>query len=108
MLQETVNVIASQPPQTLLSETKFHSQGQVLSLASQLHKAACLEFKQIILFLTYFYMQNDQGFFSPNFHLFNEFCEGYPKYYVRQSGVSLFFFGFQSKKKKKINIHKHV
>lgn len=53
-------------------------------------------------------MQNDQGFFSPNFHLFNEFCEGYPKYYVRQSGVSLFFFGFQSKKKKKINIHKHV
>ena len=66
LLKETVNVIVSQPPQTLLSETKFYSQGQVLSLVSpksQLHEAACLEFKQIILFLVYFYMQNDQRFF---------------------------------------------
>lgn len=48
-------------------------------------------------------MQNDQGFFSPNFHLFNEFCEGYPKYYVRQSGVSLFFFlAFNPKKRKRL------
>lgn len=98
-----MNVIVSQPPQTLLSETKFHSQGQVLSLVSpksQLQEAACLEFKQIILFLVYFYMQNDQRFFSPNFHFFNEFCEGYPKHYVRQNGVFFFFFfGFQSKKR---------
>ena len=102
MLKETTNVIASQPPQTL-SETKFHPQGQVLSLASpksQLHKAACLEFKQIILFLIYFYMQNDQGFSSPNFHLFNDFCEGHPKHYGKQNGV-FFLLPIQKKKKKK-------
>ena len=49
-------------------------------------------------------MQNDEGFSSPNFHLFNDFCEGHPKHYVRQNGV-FFLLPIQ---KKKTDIHKHV
>lgn len=44
-------------------------------------------------------MQNDQGFSSPNFHLFNDFCEGHPKHYVRQNGV---FFLLPIQKRKRL------
>lgn len=52
-------------------------------------------------------MQNDQGFSSPNFHLFNDFCEGHPKHYVRQNGV-FFLLPIQKKRLTFTNMFKKL
>ena len=49
-----------------------------------------------------------KDFFSPNFHLFNEFCDGYPKHYVRQNGVFFFWLPIQRKRLTFTNMFKKL